>query len=165
MHFPAHAAIWFLPFVLPLCYAAALTDLRGMRIPNWSVDLLGVIYVLGGLLLMPTWADYGWHLLHLPVGIGLGFLFYSAGAVGAGDAKFAGAAAPFIALGDLRLLMIIFAATLLAGFTAHRIAKHTRLRQLAPHWQSWDTGKSFPMGLCLGATLALYLVLAALFGR
>lgn len=165
MQFPAHAALWFLPFVLPLCYTVALTDLRGMRIPNWSVDLLGAIYVLGGLLLMPTWTDYGWHLLHLPVGIGLGFLFYSAGAVGAGDAKFAGAAAPFFALGDLRLLMIIFAATLLAGFTAHRIAKHTPLRQLAPHWQSWDTGKSFPMGLCLGATLALYLALAAFFGR
>ncbi|NSY39469.1 prepilin peptidase [Leisingera sp. ANG59] len=164
MQFPAHAALWFLPFVLPLCYTVALTDLRGMRIPNWAVDLLAVIYVVIGALVMPSWADYGWQLLHLPIGVGLGFLFYAAGAVGAGDAKFAGAAAPFIALGDLRFLMVVFAATLLAGFTAHRIAKHTRLRQLAPQWQSWDTGKSFPMGLCLGATLAIYLGLAAQFG-
>lgn len=94
MQFPAHAAMWFLPFVLPLCYAVALTDLRGMRIPNWAVDSLGVIFILGGALLMPTWVSYGWQLLHLPVGIALGFLFYAAGAVGAGDAKFAGAAAP-----------------------------------------------------------------------
>lgn len=165
MQFPAHAALWFLPFVLPLCYAAALTDLRGMRIPNWTVDSLAVIYVAGGALLMPTWSDYGWQLLHLPAGIALGFLFYSAGAVGAGDAKFAGAAAPFVALGDLRLMMVIFAAVLLAGFAAHRIAKYTPLRRLAPQWQSWDTGNSFPMGLCLGAALALYLALAALFGR
>ncbi|WP_417474274.1 prepilin peptidase [Leisingera sp.] len=165
MQFPAHAAMWFLPFVLPLCYAVALTDLRGMRIPNWAVDSLGVIFILGGALLMPTWVSYGWQLLHLPVGIALGFLFYAAGAVGAGDAKFAGAAAPFFAIGDLRLLLVIFAAVLLAGFAAHRIAKHTRLRQLAPHWQSWETGKSFPMGLCLGATLALYLILAAFYGR
>lgn len=62
-------------------------------------------------------------------------------------------------------MLVIFAAVLLAGFAAHRIAKHTRLRQLAPHWQSWETGKSFPMGLCLGATLALYLILAAFYGR
>lgn len=165
MQFPAHAAMWFLPFILPLCYAVALTDLRGMRIPNWAVDSLGVIFILGGALLMPTWVSYGWQLLHLPVGIALGFLFYAAGAVGAGDAKFAGAAAPFFAIGDLRLLLVIFAAVLLAGFAAHRIAKHTRLRQLAPHWQSWETGKSFPMGLCLGATLALYLILAAFYGR
>lgn len=165
MQFPAHAAMWFLPFVLPLCYAVALTDLRGMRIPNWAVDSLGVIFILGGALLMPTWVSYGWQLLHLPVGIALGFLFYAAGAVGAGDAKFAGAAAPFFVIGDLRLLLVIFAAVLLAGFAAHRIAKHTRLRQLAPHWQSWETGKSFPMGLCLGATLALYLILAAFYGR
>jgi len=165
MQFPAHAAMWFLPFVLPLCYAVALTDLRGMRIPNWAVDSLGVIFILGGAMLMPTWVSYGWQLLHLPVGIALGFLFYAAGAVGAGDAKFAGAAAPFFAIGDLRLLLVIFAAVLLAGFAAHRIAKHTRLRQLAPHWQSWETGKSFPMGLCLGATLALYLILAAFYGR
>ncbi|MBY6136548.1 prepilin peptidase [Nocardioides marinus] len=165
MQFPAHAAMWFLPFVLPLCYAVALTDLRGMRIPNWAVDSLGVIFILGGAMLMPTWVSYGWQLLHLPVGIALGFLFYAAGAVGAGDAKFAGAAAPFFSIGDLRLLLVIFAAVLLAGFAAHRIAKHTRLRQLAPHWQSWETGKSFPMGLCLGATLALYLILAAFYGR
>ncbi|MEY8800804.1 prepilin peptidase [Leisingera sp. XS_AS12] len=165
MQFPAHAAMWFLPFILPLCYAVALTDLRGMRIPNWAVDSLGVIFILGGAMLMPTWVSYGWQLLHLPVGIALGFLFYAAGAVGAGDAKFAGAAAPFFAIGDLRLLLVIFAAVLLAGFAAHRIAKHTRLRQLAPHWQSWETGKSFPMGLCLGATLALYLILAAFYGR
>jgi prepilin peptidase CpaA len=164
MQFPAHTALWFLPFVLPLCYTVALTDLRGMRIPNWAVDLLAVIYVVIGALVMPSWADYGWQLLHLPIGVGLGFLFYAAGAVGAGDAKFAGAAAPFIALGDLRFLMVVFAATLLAGFTAHRIAKYTRLRQLAPQWQSWDTGKNFPMGLCLGATLAIYLGLAAQFG-
>ena len=37
----AHAALWFLPFVLPLCYTVALTDLRGMRIPNWTVDSPG----------------------------------------------------------------------------------------------------------------------------
>lgn len=161
---PAKAALWFLPLVLPLCYAAALTDLRGMRIPNWINDSLGLIYILLGLLVMPTWADYGWHLLHLPVGIGFGFLFYSSGMIGAGDAKFAGAAAPFVAFADLPALVMIFTANLLAGFATHRLVKYTPLRRLAPNWKSWSVGSKFPMGLCLGATLAIYLILVALFG-
>jgi prepilin peptidase CpaA len=161
---PAHVALWFLPFVLPLCYAAALTDLRGMRIPNWINDCLGLVYIIVGVFVMPTWADYGWQLLHLPVGIALGFLFYSAGMIGAGDAKFAGAAAPLVALSDLPALMMIFSANLLAGFVTHRLVKHTPLRRLAPDWLSWNVGSKFPMGLCLGATLAIYLVLGALMG-
>lgn len=164
MAFPAQAALWFLPFVLPLCYAAALTDLRGMRIPNWINDSLGLIYLVLGLFVMPTWADYGWQLLHLPIGIAFGFVFYSAGAIGAGDAKFAGAAAPLVALADLPFLMMIFSANLLAGFTTHRLVKHTPLRRLAPNWTSWSVGSKFPMGLCLGSTLAIYLGLAAGFG-
>lgn len=161
---PAHVALWFLPFVLPLCYAAALTDLRGMRIPNWINDCLGLVYIIVGIFVMPTWADYGWQLLHLPVGIALGFLFYSAGMIGAGDAKFAGAAAPLVALSDLPALMMIFSANLLAGFVTHRLVKHTPLRSLAPDWLSWNVGSKFPMGLCLGATLAIYLILGALLG-
>jgi len=160
---PAHVALWFLPFVLPICYTITLTDLRGMRIPNWAVDLTAVIFIVVGPFLM-SWTDYGWQLLHLPIGIGLGFLFYSAGMIGAGDAKFAGAAAPLVAYGDLRIIVLIFAANLLAGFVTHRIAKHTPLRRLAPDWKSWDVGNKFPMGLCLGGTLAIYLILGALFG-
>ena len=53
---PAHAALWFLPFVLPICYAIALTDLRGMRIPNWAVDLLAVVFIVVGPFLM-SWTD------------------------------------------------------------------------------------------------------------
>ncbi|WP_283966503.1 prepilin peptidase [Tritonibacter sp. AK171] len=161
MHFPPQAALWFLPCVLPLCYVVALTDLRSMRIPNWTVDTLALIYIFLGLLVMPTWADYGWQLLHLPAGIAIGYLFYASGLVGAGDAKFAGAAAPYVAFADLKLILIIFAAALLSGFLAHRLARHTPLRRLAPDWQSWNVGVKFPMGLCLGATLAIYLCLAA----
>ncbi|EBA18534.1 hypothetical protein RSK20926_12464 [Roseobacter sp. SK209-2-6] len=161
----AKAALWFLPFVLPLCYAAALTDLRGMRIPNWINDSLAAVYVLVGLFVMPTWADYGWQLLHLPIGIAFGFLFYSSGMIGAGDAKFAGAAAPFIAFSDLPALMTIFCANLLAAFATHRLVKHTGLRRLAPGWKSWNTGSKFPMGLCLGATLSIYMILTAFFGH
>ncbi|MFC4217028.1 prepilin peptidase [Pseudophaeobacter arcticus] len=161
----AEVARWFLPFVLPLCFAAAYTDLSRMRIPNWITDSLGAVYVILGLLIMPTWADYGWQLLHLPIGIAIGFLFFSAGVMGAGDAKFIGAAAPLVALADLPALIMIYAANLLAAFATHRLAKHTPLSRLAPGWQSWSVGKKFPMGFSLGGTLALYLILVACFGQ
>lgn len=161
----AEVARWFLPFVLPLCFAAAYTDLSRMRIPNWITDSLGAVYVILGLLIMPTWADYGWQLLHLPIGIAIGFLFFSAGVMGAGDAKFIGAAAPLVVLADLPALIMIYAANLLAAFATHRLAKHTPLSRLAPGWQSWSVGKKFPMGFSLGGTLALYLILVACFGQ
>ena len=47
---------------------------------------------------------------------------------------------------------------------AHRGAKISPLRNLAPHWESWERGKKFPMGLPLGMTLATYLVLGAIYG-
>lgn len=165
LQIPSHTALWFLPFVVPVCLMVVHSDLRGMRIPNWCVDLLAAIFVVVGLVAMPTWSAYGWQLLHLPIGIALGFLFYAGGAVGAGDAKFVGAAAPFVALGDLRLVAILFTMTLLAGFSTHRLAKYTALRQLAPEWKSWSVGSKFPMGLCLGGTLVIYLMLGVVYGR
>ena len=41
---------------------------------------------------------------------------------------------------------------------------YSPLRRLAPDWQSWNTGKKFPMGFALGGTLAIYLGLGALYG-
>ncbi len=163
MAIPATFALVFLLLLAPICFTVAYTDLRGMRIPNWSVGLLTAVFVLAGPLLLP-FETYLWQLLHLPVGIGLGFLFYLAGAVGAGDAKFAGAAAPVIFLPDLLVLLMVLMANIIAGFITHRLAKHTALRQLAPHWESWEAGKKFPMGFCLGGSLMIYLLLGALLG-
>lgn len=163
MFISASAALWFLPFVLPICIWVAWNDLRVMKIPNVAVLTLAAIFVVVGLIALPL-DIYGWRLVHLVIVLLVGIVMNAAGLVGAGDAKFAAAAAPFIAIGDLQFLCMILAANLLAGFTAHRIAKHTGLRKLAPEWESWSRGKKFPMGLCLGGTLAIYLVLGAAYG-
>ena len=163
MQITASSAMWFWPFVLPICLWVAWSDLRVMKIPNKAVNTLAAIFIVVGLIAIPL-ADYPWRLAHLVVILLIGIVMNSAGLIGAGDAKFAAAAAPFIALGDLRLLCVILAANLLAGFTAHRIAKHTRLRNLAPDWESWSRGKKFPMGLCLGGTLGIYLTLGIFYG-
>jgi prepilin peptidase CpaA len=163
MAFSATAALWFLPFLVPLCLYVAFTDLREMRITNPTVVAIALIFVVIGPLVLP-FETYLWQLVHLGVVLLAGIALNAAGAMGAGDAKFAAAAAPFIALGDVRLLIALFAAVLLAAYAAHRIAKFTPLRRMAPHWASWDQGRKFPMGLALGPTLALYLMLAAAYG-
>jgi len=163
MALSALAAAWLLPFVLPLCLYVAFTDLREMRITNQAVIAIALVFVIVGFFLFP-FQSYLWQLAQLGIVLVVGIVLNAAGLVGAGDAKFAAAAAPFIALGDLRLLLPLFAAVLLASYGAHRVAKYTPLRKLAPHWDSWEQGRKFPMGLALGPTLALYLGLAALYG-
>ena len=163
MDISAFSALVFLPFVLPLCVYVAFSDMRDMRIPNVIVVILFGVFAVLGLIALPFDA-YLWRYLHLVVVLVAGIALNAGGAMGAGDAKFAAAAAPFIHVGDLRLLMALFAANILAAFVAHRIAKHSALRTIAPHWKSWTNSK-FPMGLSLGGTLALYLALGVWFGR
>ncbi|XDA97463.1 prepilin peptidase [Sulfitobacter sp. LCG007] len=164
MALTAQSALWFLPFVLPICLYVCFTDLAWMRITNRSVMALALVFVLLGPVAMPGWEEYLWRLVQLLVVLVLGAVLNASGALGAGDAKFAAAAAAYVAPGDLRLLLALFAAALLAAFVTHRIAKHSPLRALAPHWESWEQGKKFPMGLALGATLAAYLALGTAYG-
>lgn len=158
------AEAWlYLPFVLPICFYVAFTDLRDMRITNVAVIALGVLFLVLGLLALPL-DTYLWRVGQLGIVLVVGIVLNAAGAVGAGDAKFAAAAAPYIALGDLRTLLVLFMLNLLAAVATHRLAKYTALRRLAPHWLSWDRGWDFPMGLSLGGTLGIYLLFGALFG-
>ena len=164
MSITIQSAAWFLPFVVPVCLYIMYTDMKGMRIPNHSVVALFVIFALVGLIALPFDA-YLWRYSHLVAVLVAGFALNAGGAVGAGDAKWAAAAAPFVHLGDLRLLVVLFPASLLAAFVAHRLAKYTPISRLAPDWKSWDVGSSFPMGLALGGTLAIYLGLGLIYGQ
>ncbi len=163
MQIPALQAMVFLPFVLPICFYVAFTDLREMRITNQAVVTLAVIYLLLGPFLMPL-PDYGWGFVRLIVALLIGIVLNAGGAMGAGDAKFIAAAAPFIHTGDVEILIKLLAAVLLAAVVTHRLAKYTPLKRLAPHWTSWSKKRDFPMGLALGVTLAFYLILGAVHG-
>lgn len=160
----ASAAMWFVPFAVPICLYICYTDMKGMRIPNHAVVALFLVYAVVGFVALPFDA-YLWRYVHLVVVLVAGIALNAGGAMGAGDAKFAAAAAPFIHVGDLRFLMAVFAANLLAAFVAHRIAKHSPLRKLAPDWHSWESGARFPMGMALGGTLAIYLLMGIWYGR
>lgn len=163
MAITTYAASWFLPFVLPICLYVIYTDVSRMKITNMANMALVAVFVVVGLIVLP-FEDYLWRLASLVIVLIVGIVLNAAGVMGAGDSKFIAAAAPFIALGDLRVLLVLFTAVLLAAFVTHRIAKNTPLRRLAPEWASWKQDKKFPMGLALGSTLILYLVLGLLYG-
>lgn len=150
-------ALWFLPFVAPICLFVAWCDMKFMRIPNKTVLLLVAVFAVIGPLALPLDA-YLWRWVHFLVILGIGFVVASAGLVGAGDAKFAAAMAPFIAPGDALLVMVLFAAILLGAFSTHRLARMIpAVRTATPDWQSWERQRDFPMGLALGGTLIFYL--------
>ncbi|CUJ86113.1 prepilin peptidase [Shimia thalassica] len=163
MEITVWSAAWFAPFVLPICFYVAWSDMRSMRIPNHSVLALIAVFVVVGLIALPI-VDYGWRFSHLVVVLLIGMLLNAGGLIGAGDAKFAAAAAPFIAFGDTKLLVVIFSATLLAAWITHRLAKYSPVRRLVPDWESWEQGWDFPMGLALGGALAIYMILGILYG-
>jgi len=154
------AAMWLLPVALPVSVFCAWNDMRAMKIPNLAVGALVLGFAILGIFAFGL-PQYAWQWTHLVVVLLIGFILNMAGVLGAGDAKFAAAAAPFIAIGDLPMLLWLFAACIFAGFVTHRIAKHSPLRKMVPHWESWSSGRKFPMGLPLGMTLVFYLLLAA----
>lgn len=157
---PILAAWAFLAVALPVSAYVAWSDMKVMKIPNLAVyALVGGFVVLGAATL--PFDDYLWRYSHLGVVLLIGIGLNLIGLVGAGDAKFAAAAAPYIAWSDGRAMIVIYIGCFLGCYALHRIAKFTALRRLAPDWQSWDAGKRFPMGFALGTTLVAYLLICA----
>ncbi|MFV2051701.1 A24 family peptidase [Aliiroseovarius sp. YM-037] len=156
-------ALWFLPVAAPIAIWAAFSDLKTMKIPNNAVIALVLAFAVVGLFALPL-ADYAWRYVHLIVVLGIGIALNMAGAIGAGDAKFAAAMAPFIALGDIMVFLIVFAVVLIAAFVTHRVfSQIPQVRLATQDWESWGN-KDFPMGLALGGALIAYLVLGAMGG-
>lgn len=163
MALTSYAALWFLPFALPISIWVAWNDMKFMKIPNKAVVALTIVFLVIGLIALP-FEDYAWRWLHLVVVLVIGFLMNMIGGIGAGDAKFAAAMAPFVALGDLRLFLFLFAAVVLAAVVTHRAFKRSdAFRAKTPDWMSW-TRSDFPMGLALGGALIFYLAAAAVVG-
>ena len=163
MTLSATAALWYLPFVLPICLYVAYTDLRDMKIKNEAVLALAGLFLILGLITLPL-PEYGMRIAQMVGVLVIGIVLNAIGAVGAGDAKFVAAAAPFVPPQDGAVVLMVFCATLLAAFLTHRIAKYSPLRRAAPHWESWDRKGDFPMGLALGPAFAIYLALALVHG-
>jgi prepilin peptidase CpaA len=167
MEITASEALWFLPPVLPIAILIAYNDLKYMKIINNSLYVLGVVFLIAGLIALP-FETYLWRLAQFLVVLIIGFGANALHLVGGGDAKYAAAIAPFVAYGDGRVVLMLFAAMLLAAFATHRLfGSIGSVRRLTAGWASWEAGKKkggkkFPMGLALSGTLIVYLVLPLL---
>lgn len=160
----ATAALWLMVIAVPVSLYIAWSDLKSMRIPNLAVLMLLIGYAVIGGLTLPL-ATWGWSWLQFAVVLVVGFVLSMTGGFGAGDAKFAAAMAPFIALGDLRLFLVLLFAVSIAAFIVHRVLRAIpAVRHATPDWASW-TRKEFPFGLALGPALIFYLGLASLYGN
>jgi prepilin peptidase CpaA len=151
-----------LVFVLPICAWVAWSDLKTMKIPNKAVLALIAVYFFVGLAVIPL-EPWVWRWLNFAGVLAIGFVLNMIANVGAGDVKFAAAAAPFIAqrLDHLSIVVTLFAAFLLGAFAAHRILRAIpAVTSMTPDWVSWKR-KDFPMGLALVGTLVTYLALMA----
>ena len=158
---PVWTAAWFLPVSILLGLWVAWSDMKFMKIPNKAVLATMAAYLVIGPLALPLnlWL-WGWALGAIVLVIG--FLANAAGLVGAGDAKFAAAMAPFFVGGDVRFVFVLFAATLLGAFAAHRgLGRIPAFRAATTDWESWNV-RDFPMGLALAGTMIFYFLLALL---
>ncbi len=109
-----------------------------------TVLSLVAVFVVAGPFVMPV-DEYLWRYVHLAVVLAVGFVLASLGAMGAGDAKFAAAMAPFVAAADAGRVAILFAVLLVVTFAAHRIARSVpAVRALAPGWRSWSRDQGLP---------------------
>ncbi len=152
------AALTFLPFAVAIGIWVSWNDMRFLKIPNKAVIALLAVWLVVGLLVMPfhVWL-WGWALAAIV--LVAGFVANAAGLMGAGDAKFAAAMAPFFALSDLRFVLGLLAACLLGAFASHRLMRRVpAYRAASPEWASWTSAQKFPMGLALSGMLIFYLL-------
>ena len=152
--------VLMLAAVLPICAWVAWSDMARMKIPNRAVMALAGAYTVLGPIALPLDA-YLWGFAQMVIVLVAGFLMNMTGMLGAGDAKFAAAAAPFVALPDLPFVAALLAAISAAAFAVHRSARRvSAVREMVPDWESWHR-RDFPFGLALGPALAGYLLVAA----
>ena len=157
---PATAALAFLAPVAAICIWVAWSDLSRMKIPNLAVLALLLTFALIGPFVLPL-GEWGWRWVHFALFLLIGIGLNAAGIMGAGDAKFIAAAAPFVAASDAVAAVVILAVCAVSGYLLHRVAKRTALARAVPHWESWSSGNRFPFGFPLAVSLVLYLALVA----
>ena len=93
--------------MLPLMVWAARSDLKTLKIPNVTVLAVLGVYLVTGLWGLPT-DIFVWRLLHGFGVLVIGFVAFSVGFIGGGDAKMAAALTPFIVPADLGQFLILY---------------------------------------------------------
>lgn len=146
--------------VLPIAIWATVSDLKRMKIPNASVLAMAAVWPLLGWMAVPTWTAWFWGFAIMAIVFVLGYLLYTTGTYGAGDAKYSAAFSPMFVGAPIGYLLILIACSMMGALIVHRvIQKIPAVRKMTPDWESWDK-RLFPFGLALSGILIFYLVAA-----
>ena len=114
------SAVWFLPPVLAIGVWVSWSDMKFMKIPNTAVLTLAACYLLIGPIALPfDLYLWGWALGVMTL-VG-GFVTSALRLVGAGDAKFAAAMAPFFVGSSVSFVFILFGGCLLGARLANAL--------------------------------------------
>ena len=105
------ALIMLLLFVL-LMLAAAVSDVRSFRLPNWLVAAVALLFVIAALAAGMPLKLALWHTLAGTLVLAGGFVLFSARIIGGGDAKLLAAAALWMGWSKLAMFLLY---TALAG--------------------------------------------------
>lgn len=145
---------------LPFCIWASITDLREMKILNVCNLGLFMSFVVVGAFIFPL-DGYALRLAQAALMLVVGILLNATGHMGGGDSKFIAAMAPFIALQDATVFVMLLAATSLVTVALHRgIGAINPLQPALAGWKSWHAGSKFPFGVTLSLSLIGYLSLS-----
>lgn len=144
----------------PICLWIAWCDLSLMRIPNTSLVLLLLVFIVAGPVMLPL-DQWGWQLLHLPMILVPAILLNVLRVIGGGDSKMIAVMSVYVPLSDATDVLFIWALATLSSILVHRVIRGLpALRPGLDNWRSWhDPG--FPLGVPLAITLILHLVLVA----
>jgi prepilin peptidase CpaA len=147
--------------VLPLAIWAATNDLKYMKIPNKAVMALAAVWPLLGWLAVATWTAWLWGFALMAIVLVAGYLLYTGGGFGAGDAKYAAAMAPIFVGADIAWLLLLIAGCLIGALIVHRIMRSIpAVRRMTPDWKSWTEKRYFPLGFAMSGIVVFYLVAA-----
>ena len=154
------AAAWLaLALGGPLALLGAGWDLTRMRIPNWLNAALALAFVPIGLASLPLDA-FAWRLGGAALVLALGFAAFAAGRMGGGDVKMLAAGALHVAPAAAGQAMMLLSLMLLAGL-AGVMGARAAVGGPDSSWRALRPGARFPMGVSIGAALALHLALVA----
>jgi prepilin peptidase CpaA len=147
--------------MLPLMAMASYTDLKTLKIPNTLVLAVLGVFIVTGLWGLP-FDIFLWRLLAGVIVLVIGFVLFSIGAIGGGDAKMAAALAPLVVPGDFMRLALLYAIVTFLMLMVLRLVMQV-YRHEDSGWLSVDQLKKpprervFPLGLILGLTITIYL--------
>ncbi|MEM9670541.1 MAG: prepilin peptidase [Pseudomonadota bacterium] len=142
-----------------ICLQAAVKDVISLTIPNWMNITIAVLFIPAAFSVSLGWTVGGYHLLTALVAFVIGFILFSFGAFGGGDAKMI----PAVVLwyGPLGMIEFVFVMAITGGLLCLGIlaARSAVPAEIAPGFAkpilSSKAGIPYGVAISAGALLAM----------